>query len=172
MKKKIWIRLVGVAALLAWVWDYLVWHSAVTTRPGLDQGYMDLTAIFFACVAGFITAVWALFSIIDWALRRQAKLKGAQLAQGLPGGPPSLRPAIAAPHPAAPQAPALPTCVECRAEFGLWWCNQHGLPLCDKCAGGHRVRHPECTWAVYSTAPAAAANGPRVVVTSPLAGLR
>lgn len=172
MKKKLWIRLVGVTALLAWGFG-LVLFRATQLAPNIQvQAEVSIEMFMVYGLAAFLTVVWSILSLIDWTLRRQAALGAAQVAQGLPGVAPRPWPAIAAPHPAAPQAPAAVLCAFCRVQPAAWLCSRHQWPACLACANAHLQAEPECTYAQlqpYAPAPAA---GPRAVVTSPLAGLR
>ena len=79
MKKKLWIRGVGLLSILAWVWTYAMWHAAATTYDTTLRAEIVIFCFLSAAAAGLMTAVWALFSVIDWALRRQAKLRAADL---------------------------------------------------------------------------------------------
>ena len=78
MRKKLWIRFVGLAALLLWAFDGLLFRAGMLTA---DLGVKTNNAIegfLTFALACFLTGVWALFSVIDWALRRQAKLRAAE----------------------------------------------------------------------------------------------
>lgn len=172
MRKKLWIRLVGVAALLAWGFG-LVLFRATQLAPNIQvQAEVSIEMFMVYGLAAFLTLVWAILSLIDWTLRRQAALGAVQLAQGLPGVAPMAWPVNAAPHPAAPQARAWALCAFCKVQPAAWLCSRHQWPACLACANAHLQAEPQCTYAPlqpYAQAPVAR---PRAVVTSPLAGLR
>jgi hypothetical protein len=172
MKKKIWIRLVGLLALVGWAAGAMYFRASMLAPDIATKANVSILMFMTFFAAGVITAVWALFSIIDWALRRQAKLRAGQLAQGLPGDAPGRWSATAAPHPAAPQASVWPTCAFCRAYPAAWLCSRHQWPACLACANAHLQTEPQCTYAPLAPAAAAPREAPRAVVTSPLAGMR
>lgn len=172
MKKKIWIRLVGVAALLAWGFGFVLFRATQLAPNVHVQAEVGIEMFMVYGLAAFLSLVWAILSLIDWTLRRQAALRATQVAQGLPGVAPRPWPANAAPHPAAPQAPAAVLCAFCRTHSAAWVCSRHQWPACLTCANAHLQSEPTCTYAPIAPAAPAPAAGPRAVVTSPLAGLR
>lgn len=169
MKKKLWIRLVGFVALVSWGWTYLMFHAAGTTTDFHLRGQISIVAFACAGLAGFITALWALFSVIDWALRRQARLQAASMAQQygriMPPPAPSIAP-TPAPPPAVDRAGS---CGACRQPGASLYCTVHRLALCSACAPTHvsAAGHPlQCLLsAMPSSEPA---RRPRAVMTSPL----
>jgi hypothetical protein len=172
VKKKLWIRVVGVLALLAWAFVYLLFRTTSHMPVGVDAGYGVIFAIFCAGLAGLITAVWALFSVIDWSLRRSAKLQAAKPASPFGPGIPARGPWTPAPAPAAAPAPEVAVCAHCRRYLAEFVCNAHNWPLCSQCAGPHTRDAEGCTLRGLQAMATAPSPRPRAVNTSPLAGMR
>lgn len=172
MKKKLWIRLVGVAALLAWVFAGLLFRASQLAPDINSKAGFALESFLAVGLSALITVVWALFSVIDWGLRRQAKLQAAQLAQGLPAGRGPQAPAPEWPAPARAPAPDVPVCAECQRYLAEFVCTAHNRPLCSQCAAPHTQASEGCTLRGLPRIATAQAPRPRPVVTSPLAGLR
>lgn len=106
MKKKVWIRLVGVLALVLWAVTVNYFRAGMMTRDIALGGTMALMGMLSFAAAGFVTFVWALFSVIDWALRRAAKLRMAELQMQAAGETLRRSSAIGRPPERAPGPPA------------------------------------------------------------------
>lgn len=78
MKKKLWIRLLGLLALLIWAVTAVLFRASMIAPTIEQKANVSLLMFLTFAAASVVTFVWAVFSVIDWALRRAAALRVAE----------------------------------------------------------------------------------------------
>jgi hypothetical protein len=173
VKKPVIVRFFGWAFALWFLVAVLPWFGAIFNIPVFVLG---VAAWFVYWIAGFCFVFWFVGTLVCWAIDRHGRqqvgiMYEAMRRQGVPVAPAPLAPA-AWQAPAPQQRASHPICVTCGGPSPQWWCYQHALALCQNCAGYHRGIYPQCQWATLAASAPAPAERPRVVMTSPLGGLR